>query len=93
MGTGAESGPTIVLTHEDGWWVAEDVETGVASQGPTREEALANLDEAVKAHCEAVDADPLSDAEERVVLEDPGLDPDEIEAERAENDGLPSFMQ
>lgn len=28
-------------------WIAEDVATGVTSQGPTREAALDNLDEAV----------------------------------------------
>lgn len=39
----------ITLQEEDdGWWSAIDEETGVASQGPTREEALENLDEAVE---------------------------------------------
>lgn len=33
---------------EDGWWVASDEETDIAGQGPTREEALDNLDEAVE---------------------------------------------
>lgn len=28
----------ICLCREDDWWVAEDVETGVASRGPSREE-------------------------------------------------------
>ena len=40
---------SIKLTKEDGWWVALDEESGIASQGKTREEALNNLDEAVKA--------------------------------------------
>jgi predicted RNase H-like HicB family nuclease len=43
MSTGAR----IILTEEDDWWVAEDEETGVTSQGRTREAALANLDEAL----------------------------------------------
>ena len=43
MSTGAR----IILTEEDDWWVAEDEETGVTSQGHTREAALANLDEAL----------------------------------------------
>ena len=43
MSTGAR----IILTDEDDWWVAEDEETGVTSQGRTREVALANLDEAL----------------------------------------------
>ena len=38
---------TITLTAEDDGWVARDEETGVVSQGETREEALENLDEAV----------------------------------------------
>lgn len=45
MSTGIE--PTITLTDEGDWWVAKDTETGVASQGKTRTEALENLDEAV----------------------------------------------
>lgn len=43
MSTGRE----IRLTEEgEGGWSAIDEETGVASQGDTREEALTNLDEA-----------------------------------------------
>ena len=39
----------ITLQEEDdGWWCAIYEETGVASQGPTREEALENLNEAVE---------------------------------------------
>lgn len=45
MSTGIE--PTITLTDEGDWWVAKDTETGVTSQGRTREEALDNLDEAL----------------------------------------------
>jgi len=42
------TGREIRLIEEaDGWWSAVDDETGVASQGPTRQEALKNLDEAV----------------------------------------------
>jgi predicted RNase H-like HicB family nuclease len=40
----------VTLTLEDGWYVARDEETGVASQGETRPEALANLAEALKLH-------------------------------------------
>lgn len=43
MSTGAR----IILTEEDDWWVAKDEETGVVSQGRTRETALENLDEAL----------------------------------------------
>lgn len=39
----------ITLTENpDGWWTAYDEETEAVSQGPTREQALENLDEAVR---------------------------------------------
>jgi predicted RNase H-like HicB family nuclease len=44
------TGTTITLTREDKWWVAKDEETGVASQGKTRQEALENLDEALQGY-------------------------------------------
>jgi predicted RNase H-like HicB family nuclease len=40
----------IRLWREDDWWIAKDVGTGVTSQGPSRETALENLDEAVALH-------------------------------------------
>ncbi|WP_317175692.1 type II toxin-antitoxin system HicB family antitoxin [Halomontanus rarus] len=73
--------------------VAKDEETGVANQGKTRTEALEMLDEAVALHkdetCESIE----SWEEEQEVLEDLGLDPDEIKAAREANDELPDFMQ
>lgn len=45
MSTGRE---IRLIEGEDGGWSAIDVESGVASQGETRAEALANLDEAVE---------------------------------------------
>jgi predicted RNase H-like HicB family nuclease len=44
MSTGRE---IRLIEEDDGWWSAIDEQTGVASQGPTRSEALENLDEAV----------------------------------------------
>lgn len=45
MSTGRE----IRLTENpDGWWTARDLDAEVTSQGPTKEEALSNLEEAVK---------------------------------------------
>lgn len=38
---------TLTLSEDEEWWVARDRETGVASQGRTREDALDNLDEAI----------------------------------------------
>ena len=57
MSTGRE----IRLIEEDnGGWSAIDVETDVASQGETRQEALENLDEAVELTVEA--REDISDA-------------------------------
>ncbi|MFC4451899.1 type II toxin-antitoxin system HicB family antitoxin [Halorussus aquaticus] len=43
-------GETVVITRSDGWYVAKDEESGVASQGETKAEALANLAEALELH-------------------------------------------
>ncbi len=40
----------IRLWQEDNWWIAKDVETGVTTQGESREAALENLDDAVALH-------------------------------------------
>lgn len=48
---------SIQLTHEDDHWVALDEETGIASQGETRNEALENLDEALELTQEAQESD------------------------------------
>jgi len=50
MSTKHEVRRKITLTEdgETGWWTAVDEETGVASQGETRHDALENLDEAVE---------------------------------------------
>jgi len=45
MSTGRE---IRLVEEDDGWWSAIDEQTGLASQGPTRREALENLDEAVE---------------------------------------------
>ena len=80
---------TITLTREGEWWVAVDEEEGVASQGKTREEALENLDEAVALHKGEI-GDPIETwEEEKEVLEDLGIDPDEVEGDRE----LPDFMK
>lgn len=44
MSTGRE---IRLVEEDDGWWSAIDEDTGVASQGETRQQALENLDEAV----------------------------------------------
>ncbi len=60
----------IRLWREDDWWVATDVETGVTTQGQSREAALENLDEAVALHDGETGREPT--AEELRKL---GIDP------------------
>jgi len=90
MSTGAER---ISLSREGGGWVAVDEGTGVASQGETREEALKMLDDAVAVHTGEAGEPVESTDEEYQVLEELGIDPDEVEQARAETDELPEFMQ
>lgn len=41
---------TVTVSFDGEWYVARDEETGVASQGETRAEALANLADAIELH-------------------------------------------
>jgi predicted RNase H-like HicB family nuclease len=89
---GDEPEQEIRLVDSGEWWVATDIETGVASQGETRAEALSNLDEAVALHQQ--DEDTVeTPADEREMLRELGIDPDEVERARADSDDLPGFMQ
>jgi predicted RNase H-like HicB family nuclease len=83
----------IRMWREGEGWVITDVETGVTTQGETREEALEMLDEAVALHKGEIGESIDTPEEEREVLRDLGIDPDEVEAGREENDELPDFMQ
>ena len=88
-----QSGRTITLTQaDDGWWVARDDETGVASQGETRQDALDNLDEAVALHKGEIGESIDTQEQEEEVLEELGIDPNEVAAARDGHDGLPDFM-
>lgn len=50
----------ILYTDEDGYWIAECPSLpGCNSQGDTREEALANIREAIEGYIEALEADNL----------------------------------
>ena len=40
-------GETIVVTKSNNWFVAKDEESGIASQGQTKADALSNLAEAL----------------------------------------------
>ena len=68
MSTGVE--PTITLTKDGDWWIARDTETGVTSQGETREAALENLDEAVALHNGEIGEEPTDEE-----LREAGIDP------------------
>ncbi|QSG07780.1 type II toxin-antitoxin system HicB family antitoxin [Halapricum desulfuricans] len=80
----------IRMWREDDVWVITDVETGVTTQGETREEALEMIDEAVALHRGDAVGTP---EEEREVLRDLDIDPDEVKAAREEDDELPEFLQ
>lgn len=83
----------IRMWREGDGWVITDVETGVTTQGETREHALEMLDEAVALH-NGEDGESIdTPEEERETLRDLGIDPDEVSAARDENDELPEFMQ
>lgn len=92
-GDAEDSGQEIRLVHSEECWVATDVETGVASQGETRSAALENLDEALALHRSDVGDSIETADEERDVLQELGIDPDEVDAAREDRDDLPEFMQ
>ena len=83
----------IRMWREGDGWVITDVETGVTTQGETRQEALEMLDEAVALHKGEIGESIETPEEEHEVLRDLGIDPEEVEAGREENDELPDFMQ
>jgi predicted RNase H-like HicB family nuclease len=68
------TGQEIRLVESEDWWVATDVETGVTTQGETRETALENLDEAVALHRGEIGRPPTDEE-----LREMGIDPDDNE--------------
>ena len=75
------------IHEEDGSITAVDLETNVASFGETKAEALAMLAEALALH-HGEAGEPIED--ETAVVEDLGIDPDEISDEP---EPLPDFMR
>ena len=77
----------ITLTKEpdSDWSVAKDEETGVASQGKSRAEALEMLDEAVALHHGEIGHEPTDEE-----LRELGIDP---ETARTQSDELPDVLQ
>lgn len=51
----------IRLWREDGWWIAKAIETGDTTQVASREEALANLDDAVALHDDEAGREPTAE--------------------------------
>ena len=49
---------TATVWQEDDWYIAQAFEIDVASQGPTEEEALANLREAIELSLESLTSVP-----------------------------------
>lgn len=43
---------TILIQQEENWYVATDIQSGVASQGKTIDESLSNLKEALELYYE-----------------------------------------
>lgn len=76
----------LIEDEELGGWSAIDAETGVASQGETRQEALENLDEAVALHTGEA-GEPVTDDD----LREFGLDPERVDPDDAKE--LPEFLQ
>jgi hypothetical protein len=88
--TGDERSEGVEFIHEDdGSVTARDLETGIQRGGETRGEALQQLAEVLI--LEAGGGEPIED--EEAFLHEVGLDPEEIEAAREENDELPEFMR
>ena len=89
MGAKSERGRTDgveFIYEDDGRITAKDIETGVASYGETKAEALAMLAEAL--HLHEGGGEPIEDT--GGFLEDElNVDPDEIDGDKE----LPDFMQ
>jgi len=79
------TGQEIRLVESEEWWVATDFETGVASQGKTRQAALENLDEAVALHRGEIGRPPTDEE-----LRELGIDPDD---NVTGDQGLPDVLE
>lgn len=68
--TDPPTGTTITLTRGENHWIAKDEATGVVSQGESRRDALANLDEALAGY--HGEGEPPSEEQ----LQELGIDPE-----------------
>lgn len=62
----------IRLWREDEWWIAKDTDTGVTTQGQSREAALDNLDEAVALYKGEIGREPTDEE-----LREIGINPED----------------
>ena len=59
----------ILYPGEDGWWVVECLSLpGCISQGPTKDEAIANIKEAIEGYIELLVEDGLPVPEDETVV-------------------------
>lgn len=82
MSTGRE---IHLVENSDGWWTARDEDLGVSTEGATRADALAALDDVVAAITGDGGHEP-TDEEIRAL----GVDP---ETARSQGDDLPDVLQ
>jgi predicted RNase H-like HicB family nuclease len=75
----------IRMWREGDSWVITDMETGVTTQGDTREEALEMLDEAVALHKGEIGREPTDEE-----LRELGIDPDD---NTTGNEEPPEFLR
>ncbi|WP_135364171.1 type II toxin-antitoxin system HicB family antitoxin [Halosimplex halophilum] len=75
----------IRMWREGDGWVITDVETGVTTQGETREHALEMLDEAVALHKGEIGREPTDEE-----LRELGIDPED---NTTGNEEPPEFLQ
>lgn len=81
---GARHDGEIRLWRDGDWWIATDVDTGVTTQGPSRDDALATLDEAVALHHGEIGREPTDEELRRL-----GIDPaNNTTGEQEPPDGL-----
>ena len=81
--------PSIKITltrNDDGWWTARDEMRGLTTQGETREEALASLDDVIEAVEDGAGRPPTDEE-----LREAGINP---EANRRAGSGeLPDVLK
>ena len=48
---------SVVISQEEGWYIAKDTNSGVASQGKSIDEAISNLNEALELYGDGIISD------------------------------------